>query len=136
ICKARTGRGPSLVEALTYRHGGLSLVVFQAEDGIRDATVTGVQTCALPIFPIERRRAVVGQHLAGELGVDAFGELPRLIQVRLRGFAPEHLDVGRIGQAASDGGLQPAAELEEALYGSRAFDELPVTRIGVAEQQA
>src|SRR5215470_14161951 len=24
---------------------------FQAEDGIRDATVTGVQTCALPIFP-------------------------------------------------------------------------------------
>src|SRR5688572_33185934 len=26
---------------------------FQAEDGIRDLTVTGVQTCALPIFQIE-----------------------------------------------------------------------------------
>src|SRR6266542_5545468 len=25
---------------------------FQAEDGIRDATVTGVQTCALPIFQV------------------------------------------------------------------------------------
>src|SRR2546430_7711476 len=25
---------------------------FQAEDGIRDLTVTGVQTCALPISPI------------------------------------------------------------------------------------
>src|SRR6266478_2383987 len=25
---------------------------FQAEDGIRDLTVTGVQTCALPIFPL------------------------------------------------------------------------------------
>src|SRR5689334_24760605 len=25
---------------------------FQAEDGIRDGTVTGVQTCALPIFPV------------------------------------------------------------------------------------
>src|SRR5437867_10495863 len=24
---------------------------FQAEDGIRDRTVTGVQTCALPIYP-------------------------------------------------------------------------------------
>src|SRR5205085_6075939 len=24
---------------------------FQAEDGIRDLTVTGVQTCALPIYP-------------------------------------------------------------------------------------
>ena len=25
---------------------------FQAEDGIRDTSVTGVQTCALPIFNI------------------------------------------------------------------------------------
>src|SRR5439155_11120017 len=25
---------------------------FQAEDGIRDGHVTGVQTCALPIFPL------------------------------------------------------------------------------------
>src|SRR5437867_6670164 len=28
----------------------LSLFFFQAEDGIRDRTVTGVQTCALPIW--------------------------------------------------------------------------------------
>src|SRR2546427_7805341 len=28
---------------------------FQAEDGIRDLTVTGVQTCALPIWPGARR---------------------------------------------------------------------------------
>src|SRR2546425_11356651 len=27
---------------------------FQAEDGIRDKLVTGVQTCALPIFPAAR----------------------------------------------------------------------------------
>src|SRR5260370_6694872 len=27
---------------------------FQAEDGIRDSSVTGVQTCALPISTIER----------------------------------------------------------------------------------
>src|SRR5688572_31592030 len=34
---------------------------FQAEDGIRDLTVTGVQTCALPIWigePVVQRRAV------------------------------------------------------------------------------
>src|SRR5437763_7004085 len=30
----------------------LPLFFFQAEDGIRDTSVTGVQTCALPIFPI------------------------------------------------------------------------------------
>src|SRR2546425_6482407 len=31
---------------------------FQAEDGIRDKLVTGVQTCALPIYPesVPRRR--------------------------------------------------------------------------------
>src|SRR3712207_8727610 len=29
---------------------GMSLLVFQAEDGIRDIGVTGVQTCALPIW--------------------------------------------------------------------------------------
>src|SRR5207245_3289264 len=31
-----------------------SFFFFQAEDGIRDATVTGVQTCALPISPSSR----------------------------------------------------------------------------------
>src|SRR5690625_4642051 len=30
---------------------------FQAEDGIRDGHVTGVQTCALPIFPLRGARA-------------------------------------------------------------------------------
>src|SRR2546430_5397021 len=38
---------------------------FQAEDGIRDLTVTGVQTCALPIFQGNRGR------LASQ-----FGEVP------------------------------------------------------------
>src|SRR2546422_8762888 len=32
---------------------------FQAEDGIRDVAVTGVQTCALPIFAILRGEAEV-----------------------------------------------------------------------------
>src|SRR2546430_7046847 len=32
---------------------------FQAEDGIRDLTVTGVQTCALPIYP-SRAMPVIG----------------------------------------------------------------------------
>src|SRR2546430_17317684 len=31
---------------------GVFFFFFQAEDGIRDLTVTGVQTCALPIFII------------------------------------------------------------------------------------
>src|SRR5207245_3749116 len=33
---------------------GFAVFFFQAEDGIRDATVTGVQTCALPICVCRR----------------------------------------------------------------------------------
>src|SRR5438093_4729244 len=44
------------------RHAFPSFFFFQAEDGIRDWSVTGVQTCALPISPItgvasEKQRA-------------------------------------------------------------------------------
>src|SRR3989442_5153385 len=43
---------------------------FQAEDGIRDADVTGVQTCALPIY---RERAKLDKNLAG---IKNLGRLP------------------------------------------------------------
>src|SRR2546430_12545207 len=39
------------------------IVFFQAEDGIRDLTVTGVQTCALPIFAdVQGPRDVLVRH--------------------------------------------------------------------------
>src|SRR5437867_8617839 len=38
-----------------------SFFFFQAEDGIRGRTVTGVQTCALPICAIEVQQAVHGK---------------------------------------------------------------------------
>src|SRR3712207_7368585 len=47
---------------------------FQAEDGIRDIGVTGVQTCALPIFGVEA--LVRWQHpTRGLLYPDAFVDL-------------------------------------------------------------
>src|SRR5438094_1368321 len=51
--------GVRLAERFILR--SLDLFFFQAEDGIRDRTVTGVQTCALPISaegarPTERTR--------------------------------------------------------------------------------
>src|SRR3712207_4452057 len=63
--------------------GWWSLLFFQAEDGIRDIGVTGVQTCALPIFGIgkagdagELKRALdeaaaLDRRLIVEAGVDA-----------------------------------------------------------------
>src|SRR5260221_7504792 len=35
---------------------GLGFFFFQAEDGIRDHCVTGVQTCALPIYFLDREK--------------------------------------------------------------------------------
>src|SRR5207248_5775223 len=36
--------------------------IFQAEDGIRARTVTGVQTCALPIFSRGNQSATMGHY--------------------------------------------------------------------------
>src|SRR5688572_33336329 len=41
----------------------MSVFFFQAEDGIRDLTVTGVQTCALPILYAEMSDRVVANLL-------------------------------------------------------------------------
>src|SRR2546430_3606359 len=38
---------------------------FQAEDGIRDLTVTGVQTCALPIYFASRSDSMLLDQLSG-----------------------------------------------------------------------
>src|SRR5699024_4839595 len=38
---------------------------FQAEDGIRDRNVTGVQTCALPIWPVGYLTAATLHHIYG-----------------------------------------------------------------------
>src|SRR2546426_5494908 len=43
---------------------------FQAEDGIRDYKVTGVQTCALPILGRSRRRATDSRRVRGRAGRD------------------------------------------------------------------
>src|SRR2546430_3739907 len=40
------------MKRLGERAGVVLFFFFQAEDGIRDLTVTGVQTCALPISPV------------------------------------------------------------------------------------
>src|SRR2546430_9002097 len=58
---------------------------FQAEDGIRDLTVTGVQTCALPIF--------VNFAVAKRSG-DRGGECPRLLTrcAKCHGAVNHHTD--------------------------------------------
>src|SRR5207245_4164681 len=54
---------------------------FQAEDGIRDATVTGVQTCALPIYT-RREKHCLGNRVRDEDDSRA-GFLPDAQQLRI-----------------------------------------------------
>src|SRR5688572_32203341 len=59
---------------------------FQAEDGIRDLTVTGVQTCALPILQTIQlaRPALRRLHRAAERAVQAELSACRLAKSRRR----------------------------------------------------
>src|SRR5437879_13875669 len=82
-----------------FGHDALEVFFFQAEDGIRDTSVTGVQTCALPISPVRRElllrprepggRAdgVVVAHLGHSLRVEEF-EIGRA-SCRERGYIGE-----------------------------------------------
>src|SRR5205823_7185688 len=54
---------------------------FQAEDGIRDKLVTGVQTCALPIHPPETLGLSPGGMSAVHLQACDFGSQPALSSI-------------------------------------------------------
>src|SRR5260370_34636 len=52
-----------------------SFFLFQAEDGIRDSSVTGVQTCALPISMIWEAALLGGASMRGVLFVAGIGAI-------------------------------------------------------------
>src|SRR2546426_12810024 len=60
---------------------------FQAEDGIRDYKVTGVQTCALPISEHDQLRAVARLHR-----LDGFGDEPVRALARGEAHAVRHVE--------------------------------------------
>src|SRR2546430_6170315 len=65
-------------------------VFFKAEDGIRDLTVTGVQTCALPISFAEFYRVMRpgGRLCLLEITLPASAVSRALLKVWLTGFVP------------------------------------------------
>src|SRR3989337_3649511 len=81
---------------------------FQAEDGIRDATVTGVQTCALPICP----------GIAEEV-------LPHLFERFYRA------DPARSRTAGPGLGLTVAAAIAQAHHGAIRAANLPTRRLRI-----
>src|SRR5205085_8855706 len=97
---------------------------FQAEDGIRDLTVTGVQTCALPISTGQEVALHIHTHVREDaLALFAFlrnaekqlferlisvsGIGPKLAITILSGMSPEHLvrsEERRVGKECKTGG--------------------------------
>src|SRR5699024_11389009 len=100
---------------------------FQAEDGIRDRNVTGVQTCALPIYPHTAVAAVHAQ--LGEVVAAAHRAqllacllLPLLHRLRQCGEAlPELLEPGSCPQARELARRQRLLMSREA-HGDRRLD--------------
>src|SRR3712207_7515687 len=78
---------------------------FQAEDGIRDIGVTGVQTCALPILPDPLPSIYFGGASAAAEGVAArvadvcltWGEPPAMLRERLERMR-ERSEERRVGK--------------------------------------
>src|SRR2546422_2653057 len=65
---------------------------FQAEDGIRDVAVTGVQTCALPIyFHAEKRGEAVHAQYAEEDGIRDEGNLRDFLEPALLRAVESHI---------------------------------------------
>src|SRR5574344_2039768 len=60
---------------LVARNAGEQFFFFQAEDGIRDALVTGVQTCALPIYGNSTPK-----YLQGRFTIDTLNDMISLIK--------------------------------------------------------
>src|SRR5207245_7811532 len=69
---------------------------FQAEDGIRDATVTGVQTCALPIFRIDDSRALDPYAVARILRVLIEKEAPHVVIMGKQAVDDDSNQVGQM----------------------------------------
>src|SRR5690606_4129984 len=118
--RVEAGQGDEL-EAVAHRRK----LLLEAGDG-------GVVEVGLPV---EARRAVVGQQLAGELRVDRLGERAGEGQVGLAGLAPDQVGVRRVGQAAADGLVDALAGLVEALDGALAGGEFAIVVVDVGGQQ-
>src|SRR3712207_8598645 len=78
----------------------MSCFLFQAEDGIRDIGVTGVQTCALPILGVPAVDAGLGQRLVQQPPGRADERLALAVLLVTGLLADEH----------DPGGLRPLAE--------------------------
>src|SRR5262249_59823748 len=85
---------------------GVAIFFFQAEDGIRDWSVTGVQTCALPIFmtvtvhtvkSIREARGGTRHRAASATSSDAFRDCRANVSEIGRASCRERVEISGVG---------------------------------------
>src|SRR5688572_31681176 len=84
-----------------FSHRRIFFVVFfffQAEDGIRDLTVTGVQTCALPIYLVARLASALGCKMADLLPDEDPPDEAAALRGRARTLFEERSEERRVGK--------------------------------------
>src|ERR1044072_1080596 len=86
-------------------------------------------------LPVERRRTVVREQLAGILPQDRFRELLRLGEIGLGGLEPQHVGVRRIRARAGDRRFDAVFDDEESLGRALAGAPAPIVFVDVARQQ-
>src|SRR5438270_1328100 len=111
---------------------------FQAEDGIRGLTVTGVQTCALPICIIVAPPALT---LAVARAVKAGGATmmragvwkPRTSPFSFPGLGSEGLAI--VGEAKAETGLPVVTELTSSEHAEELAAVVDVIQVGARNMQ-
>src|SRR5829696_8010297 len=76
------------------------------------------------------------EQLARVLLVDGLSEALCLFEVRLRGLAPHHVSVRRVGEATRNRLIQARIDAVEALHGSLTGQEVVIGRVHVAGNEA
>src|SRR5207253_3488980 len=99
---------------------------FQAEDGIRDGHVTGVQTCALPIY-VRRRAGDGGGGDRFDGAVAVFRVILRDVDERDGGGDPDHPAQREVPPRGREGGRveQPVGAAHEARGGEHRGPHVP-----------
>src|SRR2546430_7558874 len=120
--------------ATQYSHS-TDFFFFQAEDGIRDLTVTGVQTCALPISRHARRRGARNPLPRRAPHRPEDGRVPRPArEPRARGRAERRRSEEHTSELQSQSNLVCRLLLEK--YRRLALDRLPAVHFVVAIAEA